>query len=68
MPLQQFSSLSYLPMPRLDATGQQFKNFVEVYGQLPNESDRPSLGQLKYDEAEEIHNENRKLLSSSGKV
>ena len=68
MPLEQFSSLSYLPMPRMDATGQHFKKFVEVYGQLPNESDRPSLGQSKCDEAEEIDKANRKLLSSSGKV
>ena len=34
MPLVEFNSLCYLPLPILDASGQHFKAFKEVYGQL----------------------------------
>lgn len=68
MPLDQFDSFSYLPMPRLDVTGQHFKSFTDVYGQLPNEVDRPSLSRAIDDDDTELDKKNRKLLSSSGKV
>lgn len=37
MPLEEFNSLCYLPLPILDASGQHFKPLKEVYGQLPSE-------------------------------
>ena len=43
MPQNQFEHFSYLPMPRLDVSGPHFKPFTEVYVQVPNEADRPSL-------------------------
>ena len=44
MPLEEFNSLCYLPLPILDASGQHFKPLKEVHGQLPSEKDRSSLG------------------------
>ena len=42
MPIDEFSSLGFLPMPRLDLTREHYKPFDEVYGPLPDERDRPS--------------------------
>ena len=67
MPLEEFNSLCYLPLPILDASGQHFKPFKEVYGQLPSEKDRPSLGYTKNDDYE-LDKANRKILSSAGRV
>ncbi len=47
MPLEEFNSLCYLPLPILDDSGQHFRPFGEVYGQLPSDKDRPSLGHTK---------------------
>ena len=68
MPLEEFDSLCYLPLPILDASGQHFKPFKEVYGQLPCEKDRPSLGYTKNDDDCELDKANRKILSSAGRV
>ena len=55
-------------MPRLDASGQHFKPFAEVYGEVPNEADRPSLQNHDRKDKDDIDKQNRKLLSCSGKV
>ena len=68
MPLEQFSSLCYLPLPILDSSGQHFKHFKEVYGQLPSEQDKPSLGSTKNSDSDEFDKANRKILSSAGRV
>ena len=39
MPIDEFSSLGFLPMPRLDSTREHYKPFDEVYGPLPDERD-----------------------------
>ena len=61
-----FSSLGFLPMPRLDSTREHYKPFDEVYGPLPDERDWPS--NHSSDEGKEIDKANRKMLSLSGKV
>ena len=43
MPLQQFESMYYLPLPLLDSSGEHFKPFKDVFGQLPSKKDHPSL-------------------------
>ena len=68
MPLEEFNSLCYLPLPILDDTGHHFKPFKQVYGQLPSEKDRPSLGCTKNDDNDEFDKANRKILSSAGRV
>ena len=68
MPQNQFEIFNYLPMPRLDASGQHFKPFAEVYGEVPNEADRPSLQNHDGKDKDDIDKQNRKLLSCSGKV
>ena len=64
MPIDEFSSLGFLPMPRLDSTWEHYQPFDEVY--LPDERDRPS--NHCSDEGKEIDKANRKMLSLSGKV
>ena len=66
MPIDEFSSLGFLPMPRLDLTREHYKPFDEVYRPLPDERDRPS--NHSSDEGKEIDKANRKKLSSSAKV
>ena len=68
IPLEEFDSLCYLPLPRLDASGNHFQPFNEVLGQLPTESDRPSLDSTKNDDNDEYDKTNRRLLSSAGRV
>ena len=43
MSMKEFNSLCYLPLPILDSTMQHYKPFKDLYSQLPNERDRPSL-------------------------
>lgn len=68
MSMKEFNSLCYLPLPILDSTMQHYKPFKDLYSQLPNERDRPSLGTTKHSDEEEVDKANRKLLSSSGRV
>ena len=64
MPMEEFNSLCYLPLPILDSTMQHYKPFKDLCGQLPNERDRPSLGTTKHSDEEELDKANCKLLSS----
>ena len=66
MPIDEFSSLGLLPMPRLDLTQEHCKPFDQVYGPLPDKRDRPS--NHSNDEGKEIDKANRRMVSSSGKV
>ena len=68
MPLEEFNTLSYLPLPILDASRRHYKPFNDVYGQLPTERDTPSLVSTKEVDGDEVDKANRKLLSSSGRV
>ena len=68
MPLEEFNTLCYLPLPILDASRQHYKPFDDVYGQLPPERDRPSLVSTKEADGDEVDKANSKLLSSSRRV
>ena len=67
MPVEQFKEMSYLPLPILDESKEHFKLFKDVYGQDPNEKDRPSLKSTSTKDVD-LDKVNRKLLSSAGRV
>lgn len=57
-----FDSLSFLPLPLLNATKDKYLKFDEVIGKPLSEKDRPSYVPKPSDEAKEIDKNNRKLL------
>ena len=48
-----FSKLSFLPLPLLDATKEHYNKFDDLYGQFPDEKDRPSYVPVPSEEAKE---------------
>ena len=65
MDSEEFSSISFLPLPLLDGTKEHFSPFSEVYGKPLSDKDRPSRGLFTNPEAKECDKNNKALLINS---
>ncbi len=67
LPADEFSKLSFLPLPLMDESKEHYQVFDSVYGQLPSEIDRPSRSAEPLPEAKQ-HDSEHKALIVAGKV
>ena len=67
IPERIFSSISFLPLPRLDTTKEHYKEFDAVYGQTITEEDCPSLSLNFTSEGSKV-DKGRKNIIISAKV
>ena len=65
MPIEDFKTLAYLPLPLLDSAKEHYRPFDELFGQNPSDQDRPSKGPPKDDQSAVIDRENSLLFRNT---
>ena len=63
MDREEFSGISFLPLPLLDSTKEHFSPFSEMYGKPLSDNDHPPLGLFSNPEAKELDTKNKALLN-----